>query len=526
MADGSRPTSPRPAEGPRPIRWWIAIVLLAIGAGTVLLVSLDPSRSHQQRNLTLLATVVTVVPLLLIWWGLLSDAPRSWRRAGVGGFVGLAAVLAGLFRITGVSGDLLPIFEFRWKAGPTAAANPSPSTAPEPTPTRPATTAAPRADYPQYLGPDRNAVIRNLRLATDWSTNGPVELWRRPVGSAWSGFVIAGDLAYTQEQANEDERVTAYDLTTGKPVWDHRSPGRYATTIAGEGPRATPTVSGNRLFALGALGTLSCLDRTTGKALWSQSLTNLAQCSVPEWGFTSSPLCVGDLVIVQAAGRTSVWAFHAADGKVAWAAGSHGSSYGSVTLMTLAGRPQLVAYGSRSVVGLDPATGQELWHQPFGTGMPLVANPVLLATNRIAVSAGYNVGTTVLEFDTPTAAPRIAWSSRRLKCKFGNPVQVGDMLVGLDDGILAGVALDDGRSFWKEGRYGHGQGLLVGDVFLLMSEQGQVLLLKPTHAGPGELARRAVFDAKTWNPIALAGDLLLVRNDREAACLRLPLAGP
>ena len=127
---------------------------------------------------------------------------------------------------------------------------------------------------------------------------------------------------------------------------------------------------------------------------------------------------------------------------------------------------------------------------------------------------------------TGSGSSPIAWSSRRLKCKFGNPVQVGDMLVGLDDGILAGVAVDDGRSFWKEGRYGHGQGLLVGDVFLLMSEQGQVLLLKPTHAGPGELARRAVFDAKTWNPIALAGDLLLVRNDREAACLHLPLAGP
>jgi outer membrane protein assembly factor BamB len=520
MADGSLPTSPRPAEGPRPIRWWIAIVILAIGSGTVAVVSLDPSRSHQQRNLTVLATLVTVVPLLLIWWGLLSDAPKSWRGAGVGSFLGLAAVLAGLFRITGVSGDLLPIFEFRWKTTQTTAANPSPAAAPATSPTRP------RLDYPQYLGPSRNAVIRDLRLATDWSTNGPVELWRHPVGSAWSGFVTSGELAYTQEQANEDERITAYDLTTGKPVWDHRYPGRYATTIAGEGPRATPTVSGNRLFALGALGTLSCLDRLTGKSIWSQSLTNLAQCSVPEWGFTSSPLCIGDLVIVQAAGRTSVWAFHAADGKVAWSAGSHGSSYGSVTLLTLAGRPQLVVYGSRSVVGLDPATGQELWNQPFGTGMPLVANPVLLATNRIAVSAGYNVGTTVLEFATPNAAPRTVWSSRRLKCKFGNPVQIGDMLVGLDDGILAGIGVDEGRHFWKEGRYGHGQGLLVGDVFLLMSEQGKVILLKPTHEGPGELAQHAVFEAKTWNPIALAGDLLLVRNDREAACLRLPLANP
>lgn len=528
MAHGTPHPSPRPPEGPPPIQWWIAIVILAIGSGTVVLVGLDPSRSHQQRNLTVLATLVTVVPLLLIWWGLLSDAPKSLRRAGVGSFLGLATVFAALFRITGVSGDLLPIFEFRWKAGQTAAANRSPSVATQPVPAQPAPTVASPAsnhpDYPQYLGPDRNAVIRNLRLATDWSTNEPVELWRHPVGSAWSGFVTSGELAYTQEQASEDERVTAYELTTGKPVWEHRYPGRYATTIAGEGPRATPTVSGNRLFALGALGTLSCLDRLTGKSIWSQSLTNLAHCSVPEWGFTSSPLCVGDLVIVQAAGRTSVWAFHAADGKVAWSAGSHGSSYGSANLLTLAGRRQLVVYGSRSVVGLDPATGEELWNQPFGTGMPLVANPVLLATNRIAVSAGYNVGTSVLEFDTPAAAPRLVWSSRRLKCKFGNPVVIGDMLIGLDDGILTGLAIDEARHYWKEGRYGHGQGLLVGDLFLLMSERGDIVLLKPTHEGPGELAHRAVFEAKTWNPIALAGDLLLVRNDREAACLRLPLA--
>lgn len=517
------PTSP---SGPtaitgagRPIQWWIAVVIVALGSAAVVVSGMDPTRSHQQRNLTILATIVTVTPLLVVWWGLLSDAPRRWRANGVLTFLSALGVGAACFRVTGVSGDLLPIFEPRWKS------NPAPALA-SPSASAPFKSALGNAnDFHQFLGPSRDGTIRNVVLARDWSTHGPVELWRRPVGAAWSGFVVVDGIAYTQEQHDLEEWIAAYEIGTGKPLWHHANTGRYATTIAGEGPRATPAIAGDRLFALGAIGDLTCIDRQSGKHLWTQSLTNLSACLVPEWGFASSPLVVGDLVIVQAGGKASVWAFRTSDGSVAWSSGEHGSSYGSPVLLRLGASRELVVFGSRNVFALDARTGRELWKHPFGTGMPLVANPLGIGTNRLLVSAGYNVGATAIEI-RPDHSVTHLWSTRKLKAKFSNPALLDGMIFGLDDGILAAVESADGSGLWKEGRYGHGQGLLVGDLYVLMAESGEICLLQPTRKGPGEIARRRIFDAKTWNPIALAGDLLLVRNDREAACLRLPLARP
>ncbi len=116
------------------------------------------------------------------------------------------------------------------------------------------------------------------------------------------------------------------------------------------------------------------------------------------------------------------------------------------------------------------------------------------------------------------------WKSIRMKAKFSHLFVRDGFLYGLDDGMFACVDVKDGSLRWKEGRYGHGQGLLVDDLYLLMAESGELILLRPAPDAPNEVARFRVFNSKTWNPIALAGDLLLVRNDREAACLRLPIA--
>jgi outer membrane protein assembly factor BamB len=137
------------------------------------------------------------------------------------------------------------------------------------------------------------------------------------------------------------------------------------------------------------------------------------------------------------------------------------------------------------------------------------------------------VGSELLEIklgaDGRLVADRV-WRSLKLKAKFANPVAREGFLYGLDDGIFACLDLKDGGAQWKEGRYGHGQGLLIGDLFLLMSEGGELVLLRPTPTGPGELHRFRVFSEKTWNPIALAGELLIVRNDQEAVALRVKLA--
>ena len=502
----------------RGMRWWPAAVVLFLGAAAMGVVWLDPSRSHQQRNLTALATAVFVVPLLLAWWGLLSRAPVRARVAGLGGFVGLAALFFSLFRVSGVSGDLKPIFSWRWHGVPPTQQSASPASQPGAA----AAASVVRADFPQFLGPERDGHIRGVELATDWEHRPPVELWRRPVGAGWSGFVVSGDRAVTLEQDGGEEVVSAWNVNTGERAWSSRSPGRYATTIAGEGPRSTPLIVGGRVYALGATGTLSCLAMADGRLLWRASLTELARCGVPEWGFASSPAWVDGKVVVLAGGERAAWALDGETGKVAWSAGSGGANYGSVHVLDGAGGRILAYFSGRAWVALDPKDGRELWRHPFGAGMPLVAAPVRVTPQRFVLSAGYGVGAEAVEWTAQS--PRTVWSSKKLKAKFANPVALDGIVCGLDDGILAAVDAGTGEGLWKEGRWGHGQGLLVGSHYLLMAETGELVLLQPSRRGPGEIAKRKLLDGKAWNPIALAGDLLLVRNDREAACLRIPLS--
>lgn len=523
----------RPSRGNPRLRWWPAFLILGLAAAFLLGVRRYPDLPFQQRNLASLIGAVVAGGLLLLWWLFLSRA--RWRlRLGV--FALLLLALGGMraaFRITGVSGDLLPIIEPRWARQATpaeAAPSPASTSVSAPATSVAGSAAAPRsgADFPQFLGPARNGILPDARLDTRWAARPPAEAWRVAVGAAWSGFAVAGNRALTQEQQGGEERVTCRDLLTGRLLWERANPGRYDTTIAGAGPRCTPTVAGDRVYTLGATGWLQCLDLATGGPLWSRSITNDARARVPEWGYSGSPWVRAGLVVVMPGGREgrSVVAYDAATGTERWAAGDAGANYGSPFSLTLAGVEQILVFGGREIVSHDALRGTVLWRRPWGVGMPLVAVPVPVDDRRVLFSAGYNVGSELLRIDpAPDGGWKVEseWVSRRLKCKFANPVKVGGFVYGLDDGILACLDLRDGSQRWKEGRYGHGQGLQVGDLHLLLAESGELVLLRPTPEGPNELGRHRVFASKTWNPPALSGELLLVRNDREAACLRLPV---
>ncbi|MBL9191042.1 MAG: PQQ-like beta-propeller repeat protein [Opitutaceae bacterium] len=482
----------------------------------------------QERNLATGSIALGAAALLLIWWVGFSRARRSLRLGVLLGVVGLLGVGMALFRIRGVTGDLVPILAFRWeRTGRPASAEVS-SDAPKPV--SPVVHAeVPRPDFAQFLGPARTAVLPGPLLGADWAERPPEIRWRRKVGAGWSGFVIVGDRVLTQEQDQGNECVTCYELATGRDVWTHAYAARYDNPVGGEGPRATPTVVDGAVYTLGSTGMLHALDLQTGRVRWSRDLVADTGARMPEWGYAGSPLVQDGVVIVSAGGRDgqSLVAYRTSTGERAWAAGTAAAGYGSPFLTTLAGRRQILAYNHRFITAHDAADGTVLWEYPWGTGQPYAAVPVVAGPNRVAFSAGYGVGTELLEIARDangTFSAERVWQSRKLKAKFANPVAREGFLYGLDDGLLACLDLNDGRDRWKQGRYGHGQGLLVGDLYLLMAESGELVLLRPTPDGPNELHRFRVFDSKTWNPIALSGDLLLVRNDQEAACLRLPLA--
>jgi outer membrane protein assembly factor BamB len=156
-----------------------------------------------------------------------------------------------------------------------------------------------------------------------------------------------------------------------------------------------------------------------------------------------------------------------------------------------------------------------------------VALPVALGDDRVLVSSGYGVGSELLQLTrekTGIFTVNRLWKTNRLKAKFNNLVTRDGYVYGLDDGVLACLDLATGELKWKDGRYGHGQFILLRDVLLIAAENGEVVLLDPVPDERRELAKFQALDGKTWNPPALVGDLLLVRNDQEAACYRLPVA--
>jgi outer membrane protein assembly factor BamB len=475
-------------------------------------------KPHLTVSILTVAVLAVTALLLLAWWLLLSRARWTWRLAGVAA----AGMFLALFRHTGMSGDLMPTFEFRWSRAPSRVPVSVADSGPAPV-----VGLTDLASFPQFLGPDRNGVLPDARLATNWSAKPPAVLWRRPLGSGWSGFAVVRDRAVTMEQLGAGELITCYSLATGELLWEHGYPSHFASPIAGDGPRATPTVVSDRVFTLGARGALTCLEFASGKPLWSRSLTNDFGARLPEWGFSGSPLVTDGLVIINAGGSSgrALVALRADTGETAWSAGDDGVTYSSPGLFTVAGVRQIVLFQNRAIVAHDPATGRVLWRQPWGTHYPLVAMPVPVDDRRLLFSAGYNVGAELFELRSGpdgSLAPVSVWATKRLKAKFANPYARAGFAYGLDDGILACLDLKDGSQRWKEGRYGHGQGLLVGAIFLLLSEQGELVQLSPTPDGPNELGRFRVFGDKSWNPPALVGDLVLVRNDREAALLRLP----
>jgi outer membrane protein assembly factor BamB len=384
------------------------------------------------------------------------------------------------------------------------------------------------AEWPGFRGPARNDIIRGVRIETDWSASPPVRLWRRPIGPAWSSFAVHGDRLYTQEQRADDEIVACYNLTSGEPVWRHRDAARFWESNGGAGPRATPTLSNGRVYTFGATGIVNALDARDGSVVWSRNAGSDTGKKIPGWGFASSPLVVDDIVIIAASG--ALVAYDVATGKPRWFGPGHGGSYSSPHLMTISGVAQVLLLSSTGVTSVAPADGTLLWEHAW-PGVPIVQpartsdGDVLITTGDIAGGAGTRRLAVAREAAGWTVEER--WTSVGLKPYFNDFVVHKGHAFGFDGSILACIDLEDGKRKWKGGRYGHGQLLLLPDqdLLLLLSEEGELALVKATPDQFTEVARFPALEGKTWNHPVLVGDVLLVRNGEEMAAFRLSLTG-
>jgi outer membrane protein assembly factor BamB len=511
------PPAPPEDRATPPIRWWPARLILGVGCGLLAYWWLRDAPSVQARVVPTFPTLFFTVVALFLWLVLFSRLPgriRWWSLVGAALVVGCGFLL---FEIVGVSGNLVPILGFRWSGErefATAAGTEAGVTAPGPD------------DYPQFYGPHRDATLPGPRLASDWQARPPRELWRREVGEGWSSFAVVGRAAITQEQRGEDEVVVRYELDSGHQQWVHADHAPFDTTVGGSGPRATPTVADGRVYTLGATGILNCLELDSGRLVWSRNVLDDNKAGQPDWGMASSPLVVGGVVVIQLGRRgISLAAYDRHTGEPAWRAGRDPGSYSTPTVATVAGRRQLLIVNQTSVAAHDPVDGSLLWREEWSGPGERVTPPLQVAEDLLLVSAGYGIGSRLLRVVSTGESYIVeeVWRSPRLKSKFAPMVLHEGVVYGIDDGVLVALDPDTGERLWKRGRYGHGQIVLVGDLLLIQAENGDLVLVAADPREHRQLARFPALDGKTWNPPALAGRHLLVRNNREAACYELPI---
>jgi outer membrane protein assembly factor BamB len=536
------------AAAPRPSsRLWLPLLVLVVAPLAGAAVWYWPSDwGHGQRFLTLLALGAGSALVLAFWLLFLARGPR-WLRVGVVilAWAGGAAFLWAGVREVHLSGDMVPVFTFRWEKTHDDLLEEHrkrQAAAAEPTPDAP----APFLDFAGYFGNNRDGVVTDVALRGDWAAEPPQKRWRQPVGGGYAGFAVHGTRAVTIEQRRDREAVVCYDVNSGKELWAQSYAADFKEPLGGPGPRATPAffmladekgkAVGNHVVSLGAQGKLMSFDLDTGQPDWPAGVDVLKdkQHDNLHWGMAASPLIfrngpTTEVIVAPGAntgatkGRAAV-VYDARDGKELRAFGNHRGSYSSPVIRKLCGIDQLLVFDGDGLTSYDPRAGRELWHHPW-VSLPgefiNVAQPLVLDGDRVFISSGYDAGCAMLRVRKDDK-PEVLWQNKLMRCKFTSPVCRANHLYGLDEGILVCLDAKTGERLWKGGRYGHGQILSVEGLILVLSESGDLVLVEATPGGHRELGKFSALDGKTWNPPALSQGFALVRNHNEMACYQLP----
>ena len=406
------------------------------------------------------------------------------------------------------------------QAAPQAA---TPSTAPSADEPPPEDVRA-SAHWTSFRGPNGAGYYGQQPVRTDWG-GALTPLWKQPVGGGFSSFVIAKGRAFTIEQRGSRELAAAYDVATGRELWTTAWEALFRSSMGGDGPRATPAWHEGRLYVLGGTGEFRALDAATGRTLWRTNILSDAGTGAPEFGVSASPLIVDDTVVVLAGGANgkSVVAYDCASGKRVWGALDDRAAYSSPMLVTLAGVRQILTLTETRLVGLSPEDGKLLWEFPWRTpnqaSQPLVAGP-----DRVFVSAGSGVDAVMLQLSAGADgqfAARELWRTNRMNNDFSSAVLHDGFIYGLDGSILSCIDASTGELKWKGGRYGVGQLILASGHLIVLTEEGELALVRADPKAHQEVARFQALEGKTWNHPALSDGILVFRNTEEMAAFSL-----
>jgi outer membrane protein assembly factor BamB len=373
--------------------------------------------------------------------------------------------------------------------------------------------AAQNSTWSQWRGPNRDGKSTETGLLKDWPAEGPARIWRATgVGIGYSSFSVADGKLFTLGARGSIEFVIALDEATGAKHWETAN-GSLFSNDRGDGPRGTPTVDGDRLYAFGGSGDLSCLAIDTGTVIWKRNVLKDFKGANPYWGLSESPLVLEDRVLVNAGGpNASIVAFNKTTGDVIWKSESDPAGYSSGVLARVGAVTQAVFMTERRALGVDVRDGTLLWSYDGANNRTAnIATPVV-SGNRVFVSSAYGTGGALLEL-SPTGAKEV-YSTRDMMNHHASSVLVGDHLYGFSNSILTAMGFDDGKVAWQNRSVGKGSAIYAEGRLYLYSENGVVGLAEANPAGYVEHGRFRISTGQlpTWSHPIITNGKLIIRD--------------
>jgi outer membrane protein assembly factor BamB len=384
-------------------------------------------------------------------------------------------------------------------------------------------------DWPRFRGSQSDGLASDQGLDLNDSIQSKL-VWKQPIGPAWSSVIVVDGLLYTQEQRGDNEAVVCMEAATGAEVWSYSYPARFVdqTQVSGVGPRSTPTFANGKIYTVGGTGIVTCLDAASGEFVWKRNLSEDCGTPVAMWGFSTSATLQGDRCYLLGGGnkpnsKDSI-CYDAESGEIQWSASGSGETYSSPQLVTLCDEEQIIVSVGSAVIGRSAADGTERWRISAGIGnMSLM--PLLFRKDQLLVPSGDGDGSCLVEVKHIQEDWQVnkQWTSSRLRPDFNDVVVVDELVLGLTKGMLTCVDSSDGKLLWKKFRFGSGQviGLPSHRAVMVISEQGEINLIRVSTKEPTVIHAWPAVTGKTWNHPVLVGNRVYCRSTEEIACYEL-----
>jgi outer membrane protein assembly factor BamB len=369
-------------------------------------------------------------------------------------------------------------------------------------------------NWPQWRGPNRDGISKETGLLKQWPAEGPPLVWKATgAGTGYSSLAISNGRIYTMGVRGDREFIIAFDVATGKEIWATPNGGVFSND-RGDGPRGTPTIDGDRLFALGGNGDLSSLDVKTGKLVWTMNILEKFGGRNPRWGISESPLVMGEKVLVNAGGQdASVIALNKKDGTVIWKSQSDGAGYSSAMPVQIGSTTHVVFFTHQRAIGVDLKDGKLLWNYPrAANNVANVATPVVRG-NRVFISSDYGNGGGLVEIKPDNSAQEV-YFTKEMRNHHSSSILIGDHLYGFSSGILTAMRFDTGEVAWKDRSVGKGSLVFADGHLYAFSEGGVVGLVEVNPTSYVEKGRFKIQQDSlpTWTHPVVAGGRLYIRD--------------